>query len=132
MCTGSGGSRQRAVIRMPETKTTDVMLGRQVSLMNSAQNRRTTRKQEEYSRAVMNQQQALERLNAASMQRAMNTEADARRISALIGTPPPEESAKAPVLASNRTGKRRAPGRKELRIERKNLAAPGTSLNIGA
>jgi hypothetical protein len=130
MCSGSGGS-QRAVIRMPDTDASDRRLDRQLALMNSAQQRRTTRRQGEYDAALLNQQATLERLNAATMQRAKSTEADARRITALIGAPAPEPTAKAPVLASNRTGKRRAPGRKQLRIEQ-GAAAAGTGLNIGA
>jgi hypothetical protein len=116
---------------MPDTDTSDRRLDRQLALMNSAQQRRTTRRQGEYDAALLNQQATLERLNAATMQRAKSTEADARRITALIGAPAPEPTAKAPVLASNRTGKRRAPGRKQLRIEQ-GAAAAGTGLNIGA
>lgn len=130
MCSGSGGS-QRAVINMPDTDAHDRRLDRQLALMNTAQQRRTIRRQGEYDAALLNQQATLERLNAATMQRAKSTEADAKRIAALIGTPPPEPTAKAPVVGSNRTGKRRSPGRKQLRIER-GPAAAGAELNIGA
>jgi hypothetical protein len=127
MCAGSGPGPQRATITVPDYQAFDRMLDRQLSLMGTAQQERMLNKQRDFTRAGRRQQRTLEKLNTATVERAKNTEADAKRIMALIGAPAPEPTAKAPVLGANRTGKRRAAGKRGLRIDRPASAG----LNIG-
>lgn len=126
------GSAPRATITMPDTRAYDRMLDQQLSLMNTRGQQDMLLQQERLNQAVRNQQNAMQALNTAATQRANDTTANAQRIAALIGTPPPEPTAKAPTLASNRSGRQQARGKAELRINRQGVSAsPGTSLNIG-
>lgn len=126
------GSSPRATITMPDTGAYDRMLDQQMSLMNTRGQQDMLLQQERLNQAVRGQQNVLQELNRTATQRANDTAANAQRIAALIGTPPPEPAAKAPALASNRAGRERARGKDELRINRGPVsAAPGTSLNIG-
>jgi hypothetical protein len=80
--------------------------------------------------ASLQQQQVLAGLAARRTAEANETSAAASRLAALIGTPPPDKTAKAPVLASNRAGMSKPAGRKGLRIDLQPAATSG--LNIGA
>ena len=127
------GSAPRATITMPDTRAYDRMLDQQMSLMNTRGQQDMLLQQEQLNQAVRTQQVSLQDLNRAAMQRANDTSANAQRIAALIGTPPPEPTAKPPTVGSNRTGRGRARGKDELRINRQGSVstAPGASLNIG-
>lgn len=133
MCMG-GGSMPRSTIVVPNYRETDRSLDRQIALMQSKQQARTTMRQQELNAAIEGQQRALSQLYGAQQQRANDTAANAQRIAALVGAPPPEKSATAPVLAGNRTGRSRPDGKNRLRINRQPgpaTSAQGTSLNIG-
>jgi len=127
------GSAQQATITTPDTGAYDRMLNQQMSLMNTRGQQDMLLQQERLNQAVRTQQGALQELNRAAVQRANDTSANAQRIAALIGTPPPEPTAKPPTIGSSRTGQGKARGKDELRINRQGSvgAAPGTSLNIG-
>lgn len=132
MC--NGGSAPRSTIAVPDYEAYDRMAERQMALMETRQNRKTLKKQGALDQAIANQQQALSELLNAEQQRAQQTAADAQRMAALIGTPPPEPTAKAPVIGDSRTGMAPGDGKKSLRINRKSstsTAARGAGLNIG-
>lgn len=86
-------------------------------------------KQQELNSAVGSQQQVLEQLRDVKTQRANETAANAARLAALIGTPPPEKTATAPVVGYDRSGMARPKGKKALRIDR---SAGGTSQSAGS
>ena len=133
MCMG-GGSMPRSTIVVPNYQEADRSLDRQVALMQNRQQTRTAMRQQELNAATEGQQRALTQLYGAQQQRANDTAANAQRIAALVGAPPPEKPATAPVLASKRMGKSRPDGKNGLRINRQlasATAAQGTSLNIG-
>lgn len=127
------GSAQRSTIVMPDMAAYDRMANQQMALMNASSQQDTILQQERLNRAVLGQQNAMQELNRVAQQRANDTAANAQRIAALIGTPPPEPAAKAPTVGSNREGMSRPKGKEKLRIDRQAsvAAAPGTSLNIG-
>lgn len=127
------GSSPRATITMPDTGAYDRMLNKQLSLMNTRGQQDMLLQQERLNQAVRAQQTALQEISTAATQRANDTAANAQRIAALVGTPPPEPAAKPPTTGSNRTGKDRARGKEPLRINRQGSvgSAPGASLNIG-
>lgn len=127
------GSAPRSTIVAPDTAAYDRLANQQMSLINTRSQQDMLLQQERLNQAVLGQQNALQELNRVAQQRANDTTANAQRIAALIGTPPPEPTAKAPTVASNREGMSRAKGKDKLRIDRQGpvSAAPGTSLNIG-
>jgi anti-sigma factor ChrR (cupin superfamily) len=130
MCVG--GSAPRATITVPNYERYDRMADRQIEMIESIQNTKTLAKQQKLNRAIGQQQDALTELLAAEEARANATAADAQRMAALIGTPPPEPTAKAPVLGDNRQGMTRPEGKRSLRIDRKarSASAAGAGLNI--
>lgn len=133
MCFGGGGSP--AVITMPDTKAYDRQLDLQLESMRQQQQGEMTLKQMELSQALQNQQQGLADLRDYSVQRANEVSANAKRMTELIGTPPPEPTAKAPVVGAARESLVKPKGRQGLRIDRVGQStptsqAPGTGLNI--
>jgi hypothetical protein len=130
MC--SGGSP--ATITMPDTGAYDRMAQMQMDAMRQQQQGAATLQQAELNSAIRNQQSALTELRDFSLQRANDTAANAARLAALIGTPPPEKTAKAPVVGSDRAGMSRPKGKAGLRIDRPAATsqASGAGLNITA
>lgn len=130
MCVG--GSAPRATITVPDYDRYDRMLDRQIELTQSVQNTKTLAKQESLNFAIAQQQGALANLLSVQEARANATAADAQRMAALIGTPPPEPTAKAPVIGDSRKGMSQAEGKRTLRIDRRSRSssASGAGLNI--
>ena len=73
----------------------------------------------------------LSQLKDVQIQRANDVSAQAGRLAALIGAPPPEKSAEAPVVGRAR-GTATSKGKGALRIERQlaTAAGKGSGLNI--
>jgi hypothetical protein len=131
MCFGGGGSP--ATITMPDTRAYDRLAQAQMDAIRQTQDTGVSVKQSELNKVISDQQMALSELRDIKTQRANETSANAARLAALIGTPPPEKAAEAPVIGSGREGVARAKGKKSLRIDRaqrKNTA--GIGLNITA
>lgn len=130
MCSGG----KAATINMPDTGAYDRMANMQIDLMRQQQQGAASLKQSEFSQAIQQQQGVLTELRDFNLQRANDTAANAARLAALIGTPPPEKSAKAPVVGSNRAGMAKSKGKAGLRIDRPTATsqATGTGLNITA
>ena len=130
MCSGGKG----ATINMPDTGAYDRMANMQIDLMRQQQQGAASLKQSELSQAIQAQQGVLTELRDFSIQRATDTAANAARLAALIGTPPPEKTATAPVVGSDRAGMTKPKGKAGLRIDRPAATsqASGTGLNITA
>lgn len=130
MCFGGGGSP--AVITMPDTAAYDRQAQLQMDAMRQTQDMGLKLKQSELNQALAAQQQTLADLRDAKTQRANDTAANAARMAALIGAPPPEQTAKAPTIGSDRDAMARPKGKRGLRIDRTapTSAAAGTGLNI--
>lgn len=130
MCSGG----KAATINMPDTGAYDRMANMQIDLMRQQQQGAASLKQAELNQAIAAQQGALSELRDFNVQRANDTAANAARLAALIGTPPPEKAAKAPVIGSNRDGMTKPKGKAGLRIDRSasTSQASGTGLNITA
>lgn len=128
MCMGG----KAATITMPDTGAYDRMAQMQMDAMRQQQDGVAMLKQGELNSAIKSQELAYSEMRDFSMQRANETSANAARLAALIGTPPPEKSAKAPVVGSDRAGMARSKGKAALRIDRStaNSQASGTGLNI--
>jgi hypothetical protein len=130
MCFGGGGGG--AVITMPDTGAYDRMAQAQFDAMKASQDGAIQLKQMELSRALSDQQQVLGDLRDLKTQQANDTNANAARMAALMGAPPPDKTAQAPVLGSDRAEMTRPTGKRGLRIDRAVASSQGagTGLNI--
>ena len=135
MCMGGGGGG--GTITMPDTGAYDSMLDRQMQVMQSQYNGQMQASQGLLDSALREQQAAATDLAEYRTERAndvASVEAEARRLANIVGPPPPEESAIAPVVGDNRTGSSSAQGKKRLRITKKlpTSSGVGTGLNINS
>ena len=134
MCFGGGGGGG-GTITMPDTGAYDRMLDRQIAAMQSEMNGAAQLKQAELQTAQQAQQAALSKLSDYRTEKAdefASVEAEARRLMNIVGAPPPEKSAKAPVTGDTRRSSTRKTGKRGLRISRSsaNSSGYGTGLNI--
>ena len=125
-----GGGAPSSTIIQPDYGAYNRMADAQLQTMQMVQSPAVLAAQQGIQAATLKQQQALNDLAARKTSEANDTSASATRLSALIGTPPPDKTARAPVLASNRQGKSRPMGRKGLRVDLQPSTTSG--LNIGA
>jgi hypothetical protein len=131
MCAGGGGSR--ATIYAPDTRAYDAMANQQLAMMQQAQSSDVLAKQSQLDALVRDRIELQAQEQAVATARANNTTAQAARLAALVGAPPPEKPAAAPVIGSDRTGEKRPTGKQALRIDRAAgtvAAGPGSGLNI--
>jgi len=130
MCSGG----KAATITMPDTGAYDRMAQLQMDAMRQQQDGAARLQQAELNSAIRAQEGVLTELRDFNVQRANDTAANAARLAALIGTPPPEKSAKAPVVGANRAGSGKPKGKAGLRVDRPAATsqALGTGLNITA
>lgn len=126
MCTGGGGV-SKATITEPDKKQTRkvnsavrFMAGKVNKLMRD--DSPLNKAQSGLIDSTQQLNQALTLLNQTATMAANNQDllqADAARLSALVGPPPPEESASAPLVGRARSdGPRSGSARRSLRIER--------------
>ena len=129
MCFGGGGG---GTITMPDTSQYDRMADQQIALMKSQQEGSLKVKQNELNTALAGQQSALTEMRDFKTAQAADVQANARRLSALMGPPPPDKSASAPVLGRDRKGAKQAKGKKGLRVDRvrQSTQGKGTGLSI--
>ena len=132
MCFGGG---QPATISMPDTGAYDRMAQAQMEAMQQRQQGKIMRKQGALDQALRGQGQVYTELRDIKEQRANDTAANAQRMSALLGAPPPDKTAEAPVVGTDRENMVKAKGKKGLRIDRveRQVATSqgaGTGLNI--
>jgi hypothetical protein len=131
MCVGGGGSR--ATIYAPDTRAYDALASQQLALMQQMQRPDVLTKQSQLDALVRERTALQTQEQAVATARANNTTAQAARLAALVGAPPPEKPAAAPVIGSDRTGEKRPTGKQALRIDQAagtTAAALGAGLNI--
>lgn len=135
MCTGGGGGGSRSVISMPDTGAYDRMADRQFEMMRMSQSSELTAYQSELDAAVQQQQDLLISLRDLREERAedvASVEAEARRMSNIIGAPPPAEVAKAPVIGKDRYKDKSSSqsGKRGLRIVRPTATSSGKAVGL--
>jgi len=128
MCMGGG---QAATITMPDTGAYDRLGQGQIDAMKSVMESGTQMKQQQLNAATLAQQKVMTDLRDLRTQQANDTSAQAARLAALIGVPPPEKASEAPVVGRNR-GTLTSKGKGALRIERTVASSngQGAGLNI--
>jgi hypothetical protein len=128
MCMGGGSP---ATITQPDYNAYNKQFDLQKAAIEQSMNGQANLMQASLNTAIRNQQAAYEQSAEVKKQLAETTSAQATRMAALIGTPPPEKSAEAPAVGRNR-GTVTSKGKGALRIERRTAtsAGQGAGLNI--
>lgn len=128
MCFGGGG---RATITKPDYNAYDKQFELQKEAIQNSMDANLRAKQQELQASLGNKADIQRKLNEQIRIQAENTNAQAMRLAQVIGPPPPEKSAQAPVIGS----KRKKLGKERLRIRRGTTptsSASGAGLNITA
>jgi hypothetical protein len=128
MCMGGG---QAATITAPDQGAYQRQFDLQRSAIEQQINGQTNVLQSQLTAALRGNETIAQKAADAKRQIAENTSAQAMRMAALIGTPPPEKAAEAPVVGRNR-GTLTSKGKGALRIERAvaSSSGQGAGLNI--
>jgi hypothetical protein len=129
MCFGGGGSP--ATIYAPDYSAYDREFALQKAAIEQSMSSNSQLMQTQLNAALRQQGQVKEDSVALQRQLAENSSAQAMRMAQLIGTPPPEKTADAPVVAGNRNPATNK-GKSALRIERQTATSSGagSGLNI--
>ena len=130
MCFGGGGA---STITMPKTDAFDRQADMQIALMQQQSKGAINLKQAELNNAIRSQQSSLTELRDLEIQQAKDTQANASRMAALMGAPPPDKVAQAPIVGRDRKGSKQKPtGKKGLTIRRSKTKSQGrgTGLNV--
>ena len=129
-----GGGGQRATIYEPDYNAYNKQFDLQRAAIESQMNNGTTLMQQRLQSALRDQANVRQEISDEKTARAEDKaalNADAIRLSTLIGAPPPEKSAQAPEVGARERGLKTTKGRKALRIGRTaNSSGQGTGLNI--
>lgn len=133
MCFGGGGSR--ATITMPDTSAYDRQFQLQKSAIESQMNSSMTLMQQQLQGSLRKKEDLLSQIKEAKVESATKQEAvneQAARMAALIGPPPPEKTAEAPVTGARDRGLSTKKGKSALRISRTVATSngQGSGLNI--
>ena len=126
------GGGSAATIEIPDTSAYDSQAELQIAAMQATQNSDAMIKQGELSTALAAQQQLLSDTKDFKIEQAKDVRANAARMANLIGAPPPDKTAQAPVVGRDRDSSKGKPkGRNSLKV-RKNKSTSqgkGTGLN---
>ena len=126
------GGGSAATITVPKTESYDAQADLQIAAMQQTQNSTAMLKQGELNQALAAQQQTLTDARDFKIQQAEDTRANAARMANLIGAPPPEKTAQAPVVGRDRDRSQgKAKGRNSLKVRKSKSTAQGkgTGLN---
>ena len=129
-----GGKSQAATITMPDYSAFNQQFELQKSAIDRSMNSGAQQLQQQLVVSSREQQKLLEQeleLKKAKAEDQSKIDAQAMRLATLIGTPPPEKSAQAPVVAGER-GLQTKKGKSALRIglDSTSRMGQGAGLNI--
>lgn len=117
MCGGGGG--QRATITEPDYKAMDMINEKMFQSMAEVQDNPITKMQGELNNKLAGINKTTEKLRDEKVATAKMISSEEARITAMLGTPLPSESAKAPVMGESRTRvKQGGRGRASMRSRR--------------
>ena len=127
---GFGGG-SAATITMPETSAYDNQADLQIAAMQQTQNSSAMLKQAELNQALASQQQIYTEARDFKIQQAEDTRANAARMANLIGAPPPEKTAQAPVVGRDRDRSKGKPkGRNSLKVRKDKSTSQGKGAGL--
>jgi len=128
MCMGGGN---RATITKPDYNAYNKQFDLQKAAIDSAMDSSTRLMQGEFQNALQDQQVLRQEILDDRALAVENANEEARRLTTLIGTPPPEANAQAPDIGARERGIKTRKGKSSLRIGRSaTSSARGTGLNI--
>tara|TARA_R100000084_G_scaffold109127_1_gene74137 strand:- start:677 stop:1066 length:390 start_codon:yes stop_codon:yes gene_type:complete len=128
MCMGGGS---RATITKPDYNAYNKQFELQKAAIESSMDSSTRLMQGEFQSALQDQQTLRQEILDDRMLAVENANEEARRLTTLIGTPPPEANAQAPDIGARERGINTRKGKSSLRIGRSaTSSARGTGLNI--
>ena len=128
MCMGGGN---RATITKPDYNAYNKQFELQKAAIESSMDSSTRLMQGEFQSALQDQQILRQEILDDRMLAVENANEEARRLTTLIGTPPPEANAQAPDIGARERGINTRKGKSSLRIGRSaTSSAQGTGLNI--
>lgn len=122
MCFGGGGDR--ATITRPDYNAYDKQFQLQKDAIERTLDGNTRLVQFQLNSALKKKQSTLDQLTNAQKQLAENTNAQAMRLAQVIGPPPPEKHAQAPVIGA-KARDLRGKGKAGLRIGRSTASKRG-------
>ena len=133
MC--GGGGPKPATIMMPDTGAYDKQFEMQKAAIDSQMNNSASAMQAQLNKTLRDQNQLRQDIRDAQVMKADKQEAledEARRMSVLMGPPPPEPTAQAPTVGSRDRKQNTRKGKGSLRIGRTvaSSSGQGTGLNI--
>lgn len=129
MCSGGG---PRATITMPNTAAYDRQFALQKAAIDQAMSGEVNLLQGQLTAALRASEETARQAAETKRQLAEDTSAQAKRMAALIGAPPPEKTADPPVVGRVNRGLTTTKGKSALRIERAaaSSSGQGSGLNI--
>jgi len=133
MCMGGGGSG--ATITMPDTGAYEQQFDLQRRAIEQQMNNGMQLMQNELQNSLRAKEDLLTQIKDIKKERADSAEAldeQARRMSVLVGAPPPEKAAEAPAIGTADRKVSTTKGKSQLRISRTTAASfgQGAGLNI--
>ena len=132
MCSGGGGG---GTIHMPDTRAYDRQFEMQKAAIDSQMNNSSMLMQQQLQKTLRDQGALREQIREAQVAKAREEdklEEQARRMSVLMGPPPPEPTAEAPKIGSRDRKQNTRKGKGSLRIGRAvaRSSGQGAGLNI--
>jgi hypothetical protein len=125
------GGGSRATITKPDYNAYNKQFELQKAAIESSMDSSTRLMQGEFQSALQDQQTLRQEILDDRMLAVENANEEARRLTTLIGTPPPEANAQAPDIGARERGINTRKGKSSLRIGRSaTSSARGTGLNI--
>lgn len=133
MCMGGGGGR--ATITQPDYNAYNQQFQLQKDAIDQQMSNETLLMQQQLQSSLRDQNAVRSQIAEAQVAKADNQKAlqeEAKRLSVLLGPPPPEKSASAPEIGVRERDINTRKGKSSLRIGRKTSkgSAKGTGLNI--
>tara|TARA_R100001082_G_C4337202_1_gene148384 strand:- start:30 stop:440 length:411 start_codon:yes stop_codon:yes gene_type:complete len=123
MCFGGGGGGGATIVK-PDYNAYDKQFQLQKDAIERTLAGNTKLVQQQLNTALKEKQSTLEELTSVQKQWAENTNAQAMRLAQVIGPPPPEKHAQAPVIGAKARGLR-GKGKGGLRIGRATASKGG-------
>lgn len=133
MCFGGGGSQ--ATIQKPDYSAYNKQFDLQKSAIDQQMSNNSMLMQSQLQESLKQQTIVRQQVRDAQVAKAENQaklEEEAQRLSVLVGTPPPEPTAQAPVIGDRDRGVNTRKGKGSLRISRQSATSSGqgAGLNI--
>ena len=133
MC--GGGRQQRSTITVPNYGSYDREFDLQKEAITQTISNNTLLMQQKLNTALRKNTEVKEKIREVKVEKAEkqdDLEEQARRLSVLMGPPPPEKVASAPEIGARERGINTRKGKQSLRIKRTtaNRSAQGTGLNV--